>query len=38
MSSTPEYDWPACVSQEVFNEVFMIFNILSDLLLFLEDE
>ena len=38
MSSTPEYDRPACVSQEVFDEANRMLNIVSDQLLFLEDE
>jgi len=38
MSSTPEYDWPACVSQEVFDEVNRMLSFISESLLFLEDE
>ena len=38
MSSTPEYDWPACVPLGVFDEANRMLNILSEYLLFLEDE
>ena len=38
MRSTPEYDRRACVPPEVFDEANRMLNILSDPLLFLEDE